>query len=116
MIEQFPGEVNCVACEGYGGLPLGTAISLIRGYSLTLVRQNPKKYGTRCWIDGHLPVEDDKILVIDDVFTTGGSLRRMTDVLTKNGGRVIGAGVVVKRGEGKMYVPLRYLLTAEDLL
>ena len=40
----------------------------------------------------------------------------MTDVLTKNGGKVIGAGVVVKRGEGKMYMPLRYLLTAEDLI
>ena|SRR3989344_6689254 len=59
MIEQFLREANCVACEGYGGLPLGTAISLIKGYSLTLVRQGPKKHGTRRWLDGHLPMAED---------------------------------------------------------
>ena len=116
MIEQMPKETTCVAVEGYGGLPLGTAISLIKGYNLTLVRQDPKKYGTKRWIDAYVPTRDDRILVVDDVFTTGGSLRRMFDVLTTNGGKVIGAGVVVKRGEGKLSVPLRYLLTAEDLL
>ncbi len=116
MIEQFPLGANCVACEGYGGLPLGAAISLIRGYNLTLVRQDPKNYGTRRWLDGHLPTAEDRIVVVDDVFTTGGSLRRMIDVLNKNGGKVVSVGVVVKRGEGELSVPFRHLLTAEDLL
>ena len=116
MIEQLPPETNCVAVEGHGGIPLGTVISLITGYNLTFVRKSPKGYGLSKMLDGHLPIEEDRIVVVDDVFTTGKSLRDMIDVLTKSRGKVVGAGVVVKRGDGEISVPLRYLFTAEDLL
>ncbi len=115
IADKFPEGVTCVAVEGYGGISLGTEVSSNSGCHLTLVRENPKSYGLKRWLDGYSPTKEDRILVLDDVLTTGGSLRRMADILKTNGGNVIGAGVVVKRGEAVLPFPCSYLFNLEDL-
>ncbi len=109
-------EATCVATAGYGGLPPATVISSRHNLPLTLVRDEPKKHGMGGWIDGYLPHEQDKIAVIDDVFTTGGSLSRIIEVLEQTGATILGCHVVVKRGEGELQVPLTYILTPDELL
>lgn len=108
-------RTTCIAAEGYGGIPLATSISSLHGLNLTLVRNEPKKYGREALIEGYVPTERDRVSIVDDVFTTGGSLREVIEVLEHTGAEILGCHVVVKRGEGELKVPLTYLITAEEL-
>jgi len=70
-------RATCVASAGYGGLTIASVISSKYGLNLTLIRDEPKKHGKISLIDGYIPNEKDKVAVIDDVFTTGESLRKI---------------------------------------
>ncbi len=43
-----------------------------------------------------------KVLVVEDVVTTGGSVREVIDLVREHGGEVVGVGVVVDRTGGKI--------------
>ena len=44
--------------------------------------------------------EGERILVVDDVLTTGGSVRDVLDAVRRLGGEVVGVGVLLDRSEG----------------
>lgn len=46
----------------------------------------------------------ERVLVTEDVITTGGSVREVIDLVQKNRGEVIGLGVIVDRSGGKFEV------------
>ena len=54
----------------------------------------------------------DRVLVVEDVLTTGGSTRETIEVATAAGGRVVGAAAIVDRSGGRVRfeVPLHSLL------
>jgi len=56
--------------------------------------------------------ETDRVLVIEDVLTTGGSTRETIQVARAAGGRVVGAGAIVNRSgkQPDVDVPFRALL------
>lgn len=56
---------------------------------------------------------DDRVLVIEDVVTTGGSTRETIEVARQAGGTVVGAGALVDRSGGgtDFAVPFRALAT-----
>ena len=56
-----------------------------------------------------------KVLVVEDVVTTGGSVREVIDIVRKHGGEVVGLGVVVDRTGGKIDfgVPLESVISME---
>ncbi len=114
--ERIGERATCIATAGYGGLSPSTIISSRHHRHLTLVRDEPKKHGKGGWIDGYVPNEQDKIAIVDDVFTTGGSLRKILEALEPIGAEILGCYVVVKRGDGNLQVPLTYLLTPEELI
>jgi len=43
----------------------------------------------------------ERVLIVDDILTTGGSIREVMAAATKSGGKVIGIGVLVDRSEQK---------------
>ena len=49
---------------------------------------------------GFVVSENDRVLVVEDVVTTGGSTRETIQVARVAGGRVIGAASIVNRGTG----------------
>jgi len=55
----------------------------------------------------------ERVLVVEDVVTTGGSTRETIDAVSRAGGIVVGAGSLVDRsgGEVDLGVPRRALLT-----
>jgi orotate phosphoribosyltransferase len=55
----------------------------------------------------------ERVLVVEDVITTGGSTGETIDAITRAGGVVVGAGSLVDRsgGEVELGVPRRALLT-----
>jgi orotate phosphoribosyltransferase len=44
--------------------------------------------------------DDEAVLVVEDVITTGGSTRETMDAASRAGGRVVGAGSIVDRSDG----------------
>jgi len=116
MARLIPGKATVVAVSGYGGLPLATAVAIQNGLHISLVRENKKKHGTKREIDGYVPQAKDRVVIIDDVFTTGSSIRMTLRTLRKTKAKVIGACVVVRRTEKKFLIPLKHLFTGRDFL
>lgn len=57
----------------------------------------------------------DRVLVVEDVVTTGGSVKEVIDLMREMGADVVGAGVFVDRSNGKadLGVPLKALVSLE---
>lgn len=52
----------------------------------------------------------DRALVVEDVVTTGGSVKEVLDVVRASGASIAGVGVIVQRGQADFGVPTRALL------
>lgn len=48
----------------------------------------------------------EKTLVVEDVTTTGGSVKKVIDIVEKYGGKPVGVGVLVDRTAGKIEYPV----------
>jgi orotate phosphoribosyltransferase len=46
--------------------------------------------------------EGCRVLVVEDIVTTGGSVREVMDVVREHGGQVVGVGLLVDRSGGKV--------------
>ncbi len=57
--------------------------------------------GDRVFRRGFTIDPGEKVLVVDDIMTTGGSIRDVVAVVEKSGGKVAGIGVLVDRSGGK---------------
>lgn len=53
--------------------------------------------------------EGERVLVVDDIMTTGGSAQETIDAVRACGATVVGAAVLVKRSDGRVDVPLHAL-------
>ena len=116
--------------KGVGGLTLGAdpvsnAIaytSYIKGEPLEsfVVRKEPKKHGTMLWVEGNVK-EGDRVIIIEDVITTGGSTLKAIDRAKKCGLKVQGVVVLIDRQEGGKKaieshgVKVEVLLTKEEI-
>jgi orotate phosphoribosyltransferase len=95
--------------DSVGGLTLGAdpvsyAISYAsaggsRPLRAFTVRKEAKAHGTGKLIEGPFSATD-RVVVVEDVITTGGSALRAIDVLRAAGARVLGVLAVVDREEG----------------
>ena len=95
--------------QGVGGMTLGadpiaTAVSVVSFIKKKpipgfIVRKERKEHGTRNQIEGSLPASA-KLVVIEDVVTTGGSTLRTIDILQKEGHSVIKVIALIDRLEG----------------
>lgn len=116
LLQKFDADISTIAACGYGGIPLATAASLQTGLPLVLVRDTAKSHGRQNLIDGYAPTADDTIAIIDDVFTTGSSIRHTIAALEPTNATIAGCYVVASRGEAPTDLSLYYLVSAEELL
>ncbi len=99
VLKLIPDEATCIAGSGNGGIPLATALSLGTNKKLSIVRDVEKNHGTKEMIDGHIPNVSDKIVIVDDVLTSGTSLRNTIKNLGDS--TIIKCIVILKRGEAQ---------------
>jgi orotate phosphoribosyltransferase len=59
--------------------------------------------------------KNEKVLVVEDVTTTGGSVREVIDIVKERGGQVVGIGVLIDRSGGRIDfgVKMKSLLTLD---
>ncbi|HBR87129.1 MAG TPA: orotate phosphoribosyltransferase [Candidatus Marinimicrobia bacterium] len=92
-------EIDTVISPAVGGIVIGTEVGRQFGVKTIFAeRQNGKMTLRR----GFEITNSEKILVVEDVITTGGSVKEVMDVVEENGGIVVGVGVVVDRGGGNV--------------
>ncbi|MDH4227077.1 MAG: orotate phosphoribosyltransferase [Deltaproteobacteria bacterium] len=117
--------------QGIGGLTLGAdplayaaaLTSNIQGKPMDvfIVRKEPKKHGTQRWIEGSLK-EGAKVVVVDDVVTTGASTIKAIEAAKEAGFDVVKALVLLDREEEngrtsiEKYCPFEALFTRTDLM
>ncbi len=83
----------------YAALPIATVISLQGGWPLIYPRKEVKTYGTKAEIEGNFK-ERERIVVIDDLATTGESKFESIDKLTSAGMKVEDIVVLIDRQSG----------------
>jgi orotate phosphoribosyltransferase len=81
-----------------GGLPLASFMACKMEKPLAYARLERKGHGTNKLLEGE--VRGKAVLVVDDVATTGTSLKVAVNAVRQEGGKVEGALVIVDRQEG----------------
>ena len=83
----------------YAALPIATAISIHGGWPLIYPRKEVKSYGTRAEIEGIYQI-GERIVIIDDLATTGGSKFEAIEKLISEGLIVEDVVVLIDRQSG----------------
>ncbi len=90
---------DCLASVPTGGLVIASALAIETVKPLVYVRSQPKEHGTSKSIEGKIK-KDAKILMVDDVATTGASVSNAITLLKEAGAKITDVYVVVDRMEG----------------
>jgi orotate phosphoribosyltransferase len=112
--------------DAIGGLTMGAdqfahVVAVLAPCRWFVVRKQPKGRGTNKRVEGCTLEPGVRVLLVDDVVTTGGSIRDAYEVVTAEGGTVVGAVTLVDRGDqARPYftakgVPYLPLVTYHDL-
>jgi len=78
------------------GIPIATLISLKTGVPMVYVRSGERGYGTGRLVEGELEA-GSRVVIVDDVLTTGGSIMSAAKAISALGGRVAYALVFLDR-------------------
>ncbi|MPY31502.1 orotate phosphoribosyltransferase [Streptomyces adustus] len=120
MAPLVPSGTQVLAGLEMGGIPVVTALGRHTGLPCAFVRKQAKPYGT-CRLAEGAEVAGQKVLVIEDVVTSGGQIVLSTADLRNLGAQVDEALCVIDREQGGAEalkaegISLLSLLSAEDL-
>lgn len=88
ILENFP-EVEAIAGVATGAIAMGAIVADILGLPYVFVRDTPKDHGLENSIEGNLK-PGTKVVVIEDLVSTGGSSLKTVELLENYGTEVIG--------------------------
>lgn len=120
LVELVPRDTEVLAGLELGGVPIATALSLVTGLPAIFVRKEPKTYGTAKLAEG-VAFSGRRVLVIEDVVTTGGQVASSTSDLRTRGAIVDRVLCVIDRSGGahepldRAGIPLVALFDLDDL-
>ena len=92
-------DINTVISPAVGGIVIGTSVGgALDKKTIFAERENGKMMLRR----GFSISEGEKVLVVEDVVTTGGSVKEVMRTVEDLGGEVAGVAVIVDRSNGKV--------------
>lgn len=103
---------DSIASPAIGGIVIGFATAAAFGSRFIWTERENSVMTLR---RGFEVQRGERVLVVEDVITTGGSTRECIEVLTQRGANIIGAASIVDRSNGKatVGVPLISLISLE---
>jgi orotate phosphoribosyltransferase len=120
MAPLVPEGTEVLAGLEMGGIAIVTALGQRTGLPCAFVRKTAKSYGTARLAEG-ARIEGQRVLVIEDVVTSGGQIAISAGQLRELGAEISDALCVIDRQEGgaealaKDGLRLHALLTRQDL-
>lgn len=114
--QMLPPGTTCVAGSGYGGLPLAAVIASRHKLAFVGVRASEKSYGKAGAITGCVPQPHDEVVIIDDVLTSGSSIKETYGALQQEHISARCALVVVARAEPELPLSHEALFSIEEIL
>jgi orotate phosphoribosyltransferase len=131
IAEAILKEIADLPVDAVGGMDMGAtpivgsvAVASQRAgrpLPVFVVRKEVKAHGTMKLIEGPIPAAPAKVVILDDVVTSGDSIIKAIDAVQNTGHTVLLAISVLDRGAGatealaKKNVPYRPLLTLGDI-
>lgn len=110
FLQLLPQDTSAVAGLTLGADPLVSAVSVVSAYEdcplpALIVRKKPKGHGTQAYIEGPSLPTGAKVVVLEDVVTTGGSAMTAVERLRDAGYEVSQILALVDRqqGGGELY-------------
>lgn len=97
--QKIDFDYDYLAALEMGGIPIATALSILNSKPMVFVRKTPKEYGTQKFAEGP-SVNGKKLLIIEDVITSGGQVIISTEQLRKEGAIIDKALCVIDREAG----------------
>ena len=115
-----------ISFDAVGGLtmgadPLAHGIAMVSGKAWFSVRKEQKKRGREQWVEGTRLAPGTRVLLVDDVISTGGSTELALERIAPLGVEVTGVIPMVDRGEvaaarfARRGIPFVALVTYRDL-
>jgi orotate phosphoribosyltransferase len=120
MAALVPPGIDALAGLELGGVPVATALSIRTGLPAVFVRKQAKSYGT-CRLAEGCEISGLRLLIVEDVVTSGGQILASCDELRRAGATVEDVVCVIDRQAGgadalaAAGLKLWPLLTKEDL-
>src|ERR1700675_2182832 len=105
-------RVDCVASPALGGVIIGHEVARALppradGAPVRAIFVERDATGTMSLRRGFRVDPNEHVLVIEDVWTTGGSTCATIRVLEEAGARIVAAGALIDRSGGKIELPVR---------
>lgn len=92
-------KIDAVISPAIGGIVIGTEVGRQLGVKTIFTE---RKDGTMKLRRGFEIEKGERILVVEDVLTTGGSINEVIEIVKENKGKITGVGVVVDRSGGNI--------------
>jgi orotate phosphoribosyltransferase len=120
LVALIPDGADCLAGLELGGVPLATVASQVCGLPTLFVRKAAKDYGT-CRLAEGGEVADRRVVVVEDVVTSGGQVIESCAALRDRGAEILRVLCVIDREAGgrenlaAQGLELRSLFTMSEL-
>lgn len=118
LAERIPPGTEVLAGLEMGGIPIATALSLKTGIPAIFVRKKAKEYGT-CQIAEGGDFRNKRVLIIEDVITTGGQVKLSAADLRAAGAKIDHLLCVIHRGKDNPFaddkLQMHALFTMDEL-
>ena len=99
LAKKIHGEFDALAGLEMGGIPIATLLSQITGLPSLLIRKKAKDYGTCLYAEGG-EVKGRRLLVVEDVVTSGGQILESVKLLRNDGAIISQVVCVIDREAG----------------
>ncbi len=96
ILEKYP-RTDAIAGVATGGIAPGALVADLLGLPFVYVRSSPKGHGLENLIEGDLKPRQ-KVVVIEDLVSTGGSSLKAVEAIRSNGSDVLGMLAVFTYG------------------
>jgi len=96
ILEMYP-EVEVIAGVATGAIAQGALVADALGLPFVYIRPTPKDHGLENMIEGDLRPKQ-KVVVIEDLISTGGSSLKAVEAIRKDGSEVLGMVAIFTYG------------------
>lgn len=98
MIDAVGEPFDAVGGPTMGADAAAHGVSLLSGAGWFSIRKEPKGHGRGAWVEGTRLEGGEKVLMVEDVVSTGGSLLQAVERVRELGARVFAATAILDRG------------------